>query len=186
MMPRKNTASGFTLIELLITIAIIGILSAAVLVGINPVQKMAQARDAKRKSDISVIRTALQNYAVMNGGMYPPAGACAYGSNCYVYSTGGSSWIPALVSGGELKTVPVDPINSGGAPWTVGVNGYTYAYGNVTSSGQFDLVARLENTSDLAICGVKDYIMYYGGHWCTAFGGSYSNQIYEMSPKNGD
>ena len=61
---------GFTLIELLITIAIVGILSAAVLVGINPAKKMAQANDSKVKNDVGQAATALQSYFTANG-YYP-------------------------------------------------------------------------------------------------------------------
>jgi type IV pilus assembly protein PilE len=64
--------SGFTLIELLITVAIIGILSAAVLVGINPEKKIAQANDSKVKSVIGQIATAAQSYYISNFS-YPSA-----------------------------------------------------------------------------------------------------------------
>ena len=62
---------GFTLIELLIVIAILGILAAGILVAINPVQKINQAKDANAKSDIGQIATALQAYFTVNSA-YPP------------------------------------------------------------------------------------------------------------------
>ena len=56
---------AFTLIELLVTIAIIGILSAIVMVSLNgPRQK---ARDAKRISDIKQIQLALELYNEVKG-----------------------------------------------------------------------------------------------------------------------
>lgn len=61
---------GFTLIELLITIAIMGILAAAVLVAINPAKRQAQAKDANVKSDITNIVTGLQTYFTSKGA-YP-------------------------------------------------------------------------------------------------------------------
>ncbi len=63
---------GFTLIELLIVIAIIGILSATVLVSLN--QTRVKARDALRKSDINQVRTALELYYFDNG-TYPVDGS---------------------------------------------------------------------------------------------------------------
>jgi len=179
---------GFTLVELLVVIAILGIVSAAVLAAINPAEHLRRARDARRKQDIAQIRGALMNYSISHGGMYPPAGACALGTNCYVGSPSGANWLPALTASGELPSVPIDPKNSGGAPWNAG--GYTYYYGNVSSNAQeFDLVAQLESTSDADRCGLKNYrfsIAVGGGPWCTAFGGAYSNQLYERSPRNGN
>ena len=62
MSAQKYILRGFTLIELLITIAIVGILSAAVLVGINPAKKIAQANDSKVKSNVGQVATALQSF----------------------------------------------------------------------------------------------------------------------------
>jgi hypothetical protein len=78
--------------------------------------------------------------------------------------------------------MPLDPTNNVDGPWNAG--SYSYAYGNVDANGQsFDLTAQLENTSDSDRCGVKNYKFYFNnGPWCTAFGGSYSNQILEDSP----
>jgi len=59
---------GFTLIELLIVIAVIGILSSVVLVGLGPVQK--QGRDARRISDLRQVQNGLELYYNKNG-KYP-------------------------------------------------------------------------------------------------------------------
>lgn len=67
---RPAQRRGFTLIELLIVIAVIGVLAAVVLIAINPVRRLAQARDAGRKSDVGQIATASQAYYVTNG-RYP-------------------------------------------------------------------------------------------------------------------
>lgn len=56
----QQTKKGFTLIELLVVIAIIGILSAIGLVSLNGARE--RARDAKRKSDLSQLSTALALY----------------------------------------------------------------------------------------------------------------------------
>lgn len=51
---------GFTLIELLVVIAVIGILTAVGLVAMIGARE--KARDAKRKSDLGTVRSALQLY----------------------------------------------------------------------------------------------------------------------------
>lgn len=53
---------GFTLVELLIVIALIGILSVAVLATINPIEQTNKARDAKFKNDAAEILSAYERY----------------------------------------------------------------------------------------------------------------------------
>jgi len=132
------------LIELLIVIVIIGVLSVPCLWNKSG-SELAQSRDAKTEigsgADTECAGELLCGEFCVSSGRklhtHPP------GNNCYVNSKGGSSWIPALVSSGDLPMVPADPKNSGGSPWNAG--GYEYSYGNVTADGQnFDLVAQLE------------------------------------------
>ncbi len=54
--------SGFTLVELLIVIALIGILSVAVLATINPIEQTNKARDAKYRNDAAEILSAYERY----------------------------------------------------------------------------------------------------------------------------
>ena len=68
MMKNKK---GFTLIELLIVIAIITILAAGAIVGINPAQRFKQARNATRWNHMNSIATAVYSYAVENAGALP-------------------------------------------------------------------------------------------------------------------
>lgn len=177
---------GFTLIELLVTLSIISILAGLGLANYSTSQK--RARDARRKADLSEIRAALEMYRA-DIGFYPLSG-CGYdcpappGISGWRFSSAGDSWIPELVSGGYLQKVPVDPKNTGSAPWNT--DEYVYAYGNVgrtTYGASYDLTAQLENTSDPDRCGVRNWRFHFTDlAWCVAFGGSYSNQIYEASP----
>jgi len=57
-----KSSVGFTLIELLIVIAILGVLSAVVLVAINPVEQLAKTRDSGRIETVSSIGHAIQQY----------------------------------------------------------------------------------------------------------------------------
>lgn len=61
---------GFTLIELLIVIAILGVLAAVTMVGIDPIDKINAANDSKVQNDVSTIATGMESYAVVNNGVY--------------------------------------------------------------------------------------------------------------------
>lgn len=80
---------GFTLIELLIVIAVIGILTAAVISILNPAYIQGRARNAARKSDLGAIRSALEMYYSDNGS-YPLS-------------------LPSGTWSGYMTTVPKDP-----------------------------------------------------------------------------
>jgi len=70
MQKKKN--KGFTLIELLVVIAIIGILAAIGLSALTSAR--AKARDAKRKSDLREVSTAVELYYADHG-RYPDSTA---------------------------------------------------------------------------------------------------------------
>ena len=55
----KKLKKGFTLIELLLVITIIIILALVVFVGLKPAQRLAEARDARRGSDVNQILTGV-------------------------------------------------------------------------------------------------------------------------------
>ncbi len=83
---------GFTLIELLVVIAVLGVLAAGIFTAINPLERLAQARDSQRKSAAGQIVQAIQAYYVTHTGTYPP--------------NVNGNWIQTLVDSGDLKTVP--------------------------------------------------------------------------------
>lgn len=61
---------GFTLVELLIVIALIAILSVAVLATINPIEQANKARDASIQNDAAEVLNALERYYA-NSFTYP-------------------------------------------------------------------------------------------------------------------
>ena len=141
------TQKGFTLIELLIVIAIIGVLAGVVLIGINPAQRIKEARDTVRKADVKATQKALEVYFIKNG-RYPRTDAL---------STAGGFWITDSFSApvvafdtNYMKKIPVDPTNTGD-PQTAGLYGYWYianGWGGCPHSTVYLLAARLENSSD--------------------------------------
>jgi len=178
---RENYATmGFTLIELLVVISIIGLLSSIILSSLNSARM--KARDSRRIADLNQIKLALELYFDANG--YYPQSNCGWDCNGYRYSTDSSWDLLAADLRPYIKTLPKDPRNNCAGPWNAGC--FSYAYGNVgrnTQRVQYDLTAQLEDTSHPQRCGVKGWRWYFDNrYWCTAFGGSYSNQIYEASP----
>jgi len=94
----KNKNIGFTLVELLVVISIIGILLALSFASIQGIRK--SSRDAKRKSDLETIRSALELYRA-DCKVYPSA----------VNSGGSITGVEESCVGIEyLEIVPEDPI----------------------------------------------------------------------------
>jgi len=109
------------LIELLLVIAVGAVLIAIIIRAVDPVGKMKQARDAKRKTDINSIANALRAYEATYG-RYPNETNCdssigSSGSSCPV-NPPQSDWsatsgiYTALVNQGFLKSLPKDPVNN--------------------------------------------------------------------------
>ena len=93
---KKTNHKGFTLIELLLVIAVIVALAVTVFVALNPATRLAQARDARRTSDVDAILTAAQEYVVDNSGALPPGVSTTVdtmigtgSSPAYLVNTGG-------------------------------------------------------------------------------------------------
>ncbi len=172
---------GFTLVELLVVIGILAILTAAVVIILNPAELLRQARDSQRFTDLDAVRNAISLYLADRGS----SANIGNSSLCYIYdsatstalcggrfATGtttssaartvaGSGWIPinfsAISSGSPLSVLPVDPSN--GAT-------YYYAYKGNSTSYDFEINAVLESTKYV---GDKD-----------ANDGGNSSSIYEV------
>lgn len=97
---------GFTLVELLIVIALLGILAAAVLAAINPIEQANRARDTRLKSDTSQMLAAIDRYFAAQSEMpwatsTDPAPAL--------------DWADASAPGVGICDTDTDPTNNSGA-----------------------------------------------------------------------
>lgn len=122
---------GFTLIELLVVISIIGVLAAVSIFGLSGARE--SARDARRKSDLELIKSGLELYRA-DCNSYPASlGATLVGS-------GSSS--SCTVANTYINTVPSDPIPAS----------KTYRYA-LTASG-YEICASLEQSGlSTVTCG---------------------------------
>lgn len=142
MIFKKVREGGFTLVELLIVIALIAILSVAVLATINPIEQTNKARDAQFKNDTAEVLGALERYYASQNA-YPwnnGVGATVVsGTKMGVASTdtlfgvlgvGGSS-AGVLITTSELKSsfMGKDPFKTGVDPVDT-----MYVYHNGTDS----------------------------------------------------
>jgi len=112
--------SGFTLIELLVVIAIIGLVSAIVMLAINPAEILRDSRDKKRMADLRGIYDALERYA-LDAGQYPGETYCdsSIGSADHACPVDppqnnwdkNSSFWTQLTGSGQMGIIPADPTN---------------------------------------------------------------------------
>lgn len=125
MMKLPTSRKGFTLIELLVVIAIISVLAVVVFVALNPAQRLKDAKDARRTSDVDTILTAIHAAIVDSKGTLPsnmPAantevqlgtaasGAAIATGGCAVAATVATDLMSGAINLSKyLKSMPIDP-----------------------------------------------------------------------------
>lgn len=139
---KRFSSKGFTLIELLIVIAILGILAAGVLVAINPVKRINQAKDSTIKSDIAQIATAMQTYYTAKG----TEGAAYYPREVVDLTSEGNP--PEA----ELKSEPK-------------INGISYSVSGATS-GSLACTTAEANCAEITVYAALNETS--GTYWCWA------------------
>lgn len=110
----QKTVRGISIIELLVAVTIIMILSASIIVYVNPDERRKIARDNKRFADISTLDRAINEYLLDNGS-YPDAENVLRRSNVFTgesisLDNSQAGWINADLSK-YTSRLPVDPIN---------------------------------------------------------------------------
>ncbi|KKQ74487.1 MAG: General secretion pathway protein G [Berkelbacteria bacterium GW2011_GWB1_38_5] len=113
---KKRAKKGFTLIELLVVIFIIGLLASVVVVNVNAARM--KARDAKRKSDIASVQTAIEAYADERA-EYPDTVSVWKES-----ATNTIDWVPNITPL-FISVLPLDPKNVLNTP---GATRFVYYY----------------------------------------------------------
>ncbi len=134
MRSKQDPRKGFTLIEILIVVAIIGVLSSVVLVGLRPAQQ--RGRDTRRIADLKEVQNALELY-YQKCGFYPGNADCTgtAGSNDY------ASLSAVLTSASiGVKTLPKEPNTS-----------KTYFYSQQGGGSGYVLGATLEDAGNPAL-----------------------------------
>ncbi len=125
---------GFTLIELLVVISIIGILVAISIFGLSGARE--SARDARRKSDIELIKSGLEIYKA-DCGNYP------IGTSLADPLVGTETSGACLTTNTYISEIPLDPAD----PARV----YVYSSDGVT----YGVCAALEGGTGSVSCGTS-------------------------------
>lgn len=142
---------GFTLIEILVVIGIIAVLSAVVLVAINPARQFKLARDSQRVSNVTAILNAVGQNMAEHKGIFDCTTAISTTSKNISSVVGagnidiGECLVPTYIS-----ALPFDP-NKVGAKY-VSVNDYDTQYSIFQDSdGRVKISAVGEITTDISM-----------------------------------
>lgn len=102
----RSSTKGFTLIELIVVVSVLAILAGALIPRVT--NHMAQARDARRLSDIQGIQAAIEQFHA-DKQRYPDSKANSSYGGWDVSNDG--DFIPELVQDGYLPSSARDPLN---------------------------------------------------------------------------
>ena len=144
------TKRGFTLVELLVVIAVVGTLSAVVLVAVNPSEMLKKSRDSRRLQTLNSLQKGLDLH-VASGGSLPVCNTDA--TQCSSWT----SWWDANMKNSYILTAPLDPLNPVGNPLQTGNcggkptyvdegtdTGYCFGYFYFSNGTQYEINTFLE------------------------------------------
>lgn len=131
------SSKGFTLIELLIVIAILGILAAAILVAINPGQRIASARNSRVRADLSNLGNAANIFNTDSGLDATCVGGGSYPSN-FAQAACGASFPAAPIpptSTYTIERLPGTCVPGTATPCTaIDISGPAYSDGVINAT----------------------------------------------------
>lgn len=127
---------GFTLIELLIVIGILAVLLAITLVALNPKQNFADANNSQRRSDVTAILDAINQYSAANKGNLPPSVSAVSAATIVGSGTGQANICADLVPT-YIADIPIDPTAGTKSPASslCNASGTTYNSGYTVAKG---------------------------------------------------
>lgn len=156
----NNSKKGFTLIELLIVIAILAVLATAVVLVLNPVELIKQARDSTRISDLAALNSSIAFYlSDVSSPAFTATGRCTSGttkppnmtqtcSNSTSTAVDGNGWVPinftSISTGSPLSKLPMDPNNGSSNCDGDTVDLCMYVFASNTSE-EYELNANMES-----------------------------------------
>lgn len=118
---------GFTLVELLIVIAIIAILAAAVIIGLNPGRQFSQARNSQRWTHGNAILNAISQNTTDNRGTFTCAGGALPAAATVMGSGAGQYNICGCLVPTYMASMPFDPSTGSYTSCAAYSAGYTVA-----------------------------------------------------------
>jgi type II secretory pathway pseudopilin PulG len=101
--PYHASRDSFTLVELLVVIGILAILTAAVVIVLNPAELLRQSRDSKRTTDLASLNNAIKLLLTQNPDVSLGSASTVYISLADSSSTCGSYSLPALPAGWQYR-----------------------------------------------------------------------------------
>lgn len=169
----RNNTKGFTLLELLIVIAIIAILSVALILTLNPAETLKKSRDSQRISDLNTLKTALSLYVSGTSTPYigglsdntacktSPSSSYASGDKIFYSLPSGSSITDSTLDDGSLS-VPspsqvATPALADGTGW-IPVNFNVLTGGSPISNLPVDPINTITSLSTVAF---TDFVYRY-------------------------
>lgn len=191
---RGVKTGGFTLLELLIVVAIIAILSVALILVLNPAETLKKSRDAQRISDLATLKTAIGLVLTASSTPYlgmAPTDLCLNGANATAkvfYSYNGTTCSPgaptlsvgadanyttaAFAATGKCVASPTNSSNDG-TGW-IPINFGWLPGGSPISNLPIDPVNSISSTA--AATGT-DLVYRYA---CQSTGGTKPSNVYEV------